>query len=44
MSVVLSEKTLREEIPQVCAMQRADLIANASAIRGDPTKACVADP
>ena len=43
-SVLLSEKTLRDEIPRVCAMQRADRSAMASAIRGDPMKLWLADP
>ena len=43
-SVRLSENTSRAVISRVIAMQRADLIAEASAIRGYPIERSITDP
>ena len=44
MSVKLSDNTSREVISKVIAMQRADLIAEASAISGNPIESSIIDP
>lgn len=44
MSVKLSERTSREAISRLVAMQRAALIAQASATSGDPIDVSTIDP
>lgn len=44
MSVKLSKSTSREPISKVIAMQRVDLIAEASAISGEPIDDSTIDP